>query len=190
MKSNRLFPVALMPVLAILLATLLLSSCAALIGPRDVEFPLAKLQQSVDKRLPFSQRYLGLFEITADQARLALPAGQNRLSLAADVTVALPLLGKSWRGKMAISGVLALDNPQNAVTLTEPRLDRLTMDGMDDAYAAQVTQIGNLLARQLLANVPLYTFKPDDLRYAGAAFMPTKIGTKPEQLVVTFEPVK
>lgn len=177
--------VCLVPLIA-----LLLSSCAAFIGPRDVAFPLTKLQQSVDKRLPFSQRYLGLFEITANKAQLSLPTEQNRLSMATDVTVAMLLLGKSWSGKMAISGVLTLDNPHNAVTLQEPKLDSLVLNGLDDTYAAQVTQIGNLLARQLLNGVPLYTFKPEDLRYAGVAFMPTKIGTKPENLMVTFEPVK
>jgi hypothetical protein len=102
----------------------------------------------------------------------------------------MSLLGKSWNGKMAISGVLFLDNPHNAVTLQEARLDSLVLDGLDNTYAAQVTQIGNLLARQLLTNLPLYTFKPEDLRYAGVAFMPTRIGTRAENLVVTFEPVK
>jgi hypothetical protein len=190
MHAKKIIPGKAVSLLLALLATLLLSSCAALIGPRDVEFPLAKLQQSVDKCLPFSQRYLGLFEISANQARLSLPPEQNRLSMATDVTVTMPLLGKSWNGKMAISGVLILDNPHNAVILQEPKLDSLMLNGLDDTYAAQVTQIGNLLARQLLTNLPLYTFKPEDLRYAGVAFMPTKIGTRPENLVVTFEPVK
>lgn len=171
-------------------AALLLASCAALIGPRDVAFPLAKLQQSMDKRLPFSQRYLGVFEIIASKAVLTLPPEQNRLAMNTDVTVALPLLRKSWSGTMAISGILTLDNPHNAVTLDEPKLDSLVLNGLDDSYAAQVTQIGNLLARQLLASLPLYTFKPEDLHYAGVAFMPTRIATRPENLVVTFEPVK
>ncbi|WP_052134657.1 DUF1439 domain-containing protein [Collimonas arenae] len=173
-----------------LAAALLLASCAALIGPRDIAFPLTKLQQSVDKRMPYSQRYLGIFEITADKAQLSFPAGQNRLAMNTDVTVALPLLGKSWSGKMAISGVLTLDNAQNAVTLTDPKLDSLVLNGLDNTYAAQVTQIGNLLAQQLLTKLPLYTFKPEDLHYAGVAFMPTRIASKPENLVVTFEPVK
>ena len=190
MKSNWPVSGKVVPALLALCAALLLTSCAALIGPRDVSFPLAKLQQSVDKRLPFSQRYLGIFEITASKARLSLPPEQNRLAMNTDVTVALPLLGKSWSGTMAISGILTLDNPHNAVTLAEPKLDSLLLNGMDDSYAAQVTQIGNLLARQLLASLPLYTFKPEDLRYAGVAFMPTRIATKPENLVVTFEPVK
>lgn len=190
MKSTWLNTGAAMSTLLVLLTTLMLLSCAALIGPRDVEFPLAKLQQSMDKRLPFSQRYLGLFEMKADKAQLALLPEHNRLSIDTDVIVAMPMLGKSWSGKMAISGVLTLDNPHNAVTLTEPKLDKLTLNGLDDTYAAQVTQIGNLLARQLLASVPLYIFKPEDLRYAGVAFMPTKIGTKPESLVITFEPVE
>jgi hypothetical protein len=173
-----------------MLLTMLLSSCAALIGPRDVEFPLSKMHQSLDKRLPFSQRYMTLFDVTASQAKLTLPLGQDRLSIDTDVTVALPLLGKSWSGKMQISGVLALDNLHNAVILTAPRLGQLGFQGVDKNYAAQVAQIGNFLAAQMLDKVPLYTFKPEDLRYAGVTFMPTKIGTKPESLVITFEPVK
>ncbi|MFC5476123.1 DUF1439 domain-containing protein [Paraherbaspirillum soli] len=190
MKSTWLSPSALASLLTALFAALLLASCAALIGPRDVEFPIAKLQQSVDKRLPFSKRYLGLFDVTAEQAQLSLPADQNRLMVDTNVTIALPLLGKSWHGKMAISGVLALDNPNNAVVLAEPKLDNLTLEGLDQTYAAQVSQIGDLLARQLLLNVPLYTFKPADLHLLGVDFLPTKIGTKPNSVVVTFEPVK
>lgn len=94
MESKRLSQGPALPAFFTLLVTLLLSSCAALIGPSDVEFPLAKLQQSVDKQLPFSQRYMGLFEVTASKAKLVLPAGQYRLSINTDVTIALPMLVK------------------------------------------------------------------------------------------------
>ncbi len=72
MESKRWSQEAALPVIFILLVTLLLSSCAALVGPRDTEFPLAKLQQSVDKQLPFLRRCMGLFEVTASKAKLAL----------------------------------------------------------------------------------------------------------------------
>jgi hypothetical protein len=75
MESKRLSQKAALPVIFIFLVTLLLSFCAALVGPRDTEFPLEKLQQSVDKQLPFSRRYMGLFEVTANKAKLALSVG-------------------------------------------------------------------------------------------------------------------
>ena len=37
---------------------------------------------------------------------------------------------------------------------------------------------------------PIYTFKPDELRYAGVQFVPTRIQTTGNGLTVTFEPVK
>ncbi|WP_161539926.1 DUF1439 domain-containing protein [Glaciimonas sp. PCH181] len=173
-----------------LIGAVLLSSCAMLIGPRDVDFPLAKLQESLNKRLPFTKRYLGLIEVTATHANLALDATQGRLLIDMDVTMALPVAGKSWTGKLAISGVMALDPAHNAVVLNDTKLDKVAIDNMDGAYNGQATQIGGLLARELLQTIPLYTFKPEDLRYVGVTFAPTKIVTKADRLVVTFEPQK
>lgn len=185
MKLKRLavFSVAL-------IAAFLLSSCAMLIGPRDVDFPLVKLQESLNKRLPFTKRYLGLIEVTATHANLALDASQGRLLIDMDVKMGLPVAGKSWTGKLDISGVMALDAAHNAVILNDTTLDKVALDNMDGAYNGQATQIGGLLARELLQTIPLYSFKPEDLRYVGVTFVPTKIVTKADRLVVTFEPQK
>ena len=173
-----------------LIGVFLLSSCAMLIGPRDVDFPLTKLQQSLNKRLPFTKRYLGLIEVTATHAQLGLAADQGRLLIDMDVTMGVPLAGKSWTGKLSMSGVMALDAEHNAVVLNDTRLDKVALDNLDGAYSGQATQIGGLLARELLQTIPLYSFKPDDLRYVGVSFVPTKITTKVDRLVVTFEPQK
>ncbi|QRX81032.1 DUF1439 domain-containing protein [Glaciimonas sp. PAMC28666] len=173
-----------------LMSVFLFSSCAMLIGTRDVDFSLTSLQQSLNKRLPFTKRYLGLIEVTASNAQLALDAGQGRLLVDMDVTMALPLTGKSWSGKLAMSGVIALDGAHNAVILTNTRLDRITLANLDGAYSEQATQIGGLLARELMQSVPLYSFKPEDLRFVGVTFVPTKIVTRTDRLVVTFEPQK
>jgi hypothetical protein len=42
--------------------TLLLASCASLLGPRDVEIPLSTLQQAVSRKFPFNSRYLELLD--------------------------------------------------------------------------------------------------------------------------------
>ncbi|MGS0744182.1 DUF1439 domain-containing protein [Glaciimonas sp. GG7] len=168
----------------------LLSSCAMLIGTRDVDFPLPKLQESLNKRLPFTKRYLGLIEVTASNAKLALDETQGRLLVDMDVIMGLPLIGKSWTGTLSMSGVVALDAAHNAVVLNDTHLDKIVLGNMDNAYSGQATQIGGLLARELLQSVPLYSFKPEDLRYVGVTFAPTMIVTKADRLVVTFEPQK
>jgi hypothetical protein len=69
-------------------------------------------------------------------------------------------------------------------------VEQFTVNGLDDAYSRQIRKVGSLLAEQLLQDTPLYTFKPEDLRYGGTYFTLSKITTKPNSLVVTFEPTK
>ena len=74
--------------------------------------------------------------------------------------------------------------------LTDTRIDRLNLPGIDGAYAAPIAKIGEQLTRQLALNMPLYSFREDALRYAGIRFIPTTIMTTAHSLVVTFEPEK
>ena len=39
-------------------------------------------------------------------------------------------------------------------------------------------------------DVPLYHFKPEDLTYAGVRFVPTRITTTPRGLLVSVEPAR
>lgn len=171
-------------------SALLLASCATLLGPRNVEIPLAKLQESVENRFPFNNRYLELLDISVTNPRIALQPGTNRILTSMDASIAPPFLTSSWKGNFAVSGNLKFDPSRNALVLAEPRVEQFAVDGLDPLYANQAKKIGGLLAEHILANMPLYTFQPDELRYGGTSFTLSKITTKPNSLVVTFEPAK
>jgi hypothetical protein len=168
----------------------LLSSCAALVGPREVELPASKLQEALNRKFPFNNRYLELFDINVSNPRLALQPDTNRIATSFDTVIAPPFIKKSWKGSLTLSGNLQLDATRNAIILADPHMDKFALDGVDTLYTDQLAKIGGLLAAQLLKDVPLYTFKPEDFRYAGINFIPTKINTKANSLVVTFEPAK
>jgi hypothetical protein len=167
-----------------------LTSCAALLGPRDVELPLSQLQESLNRKFPFNSRYLELFDIYLSNPRLTLQPETNRMLTTIDASVAPPFLNKSWRGSFTLSGMPALDPIRRAVVLTDPRMENFVLDGLDPSYSRQVTRIGGLLAEQILKDVPLYTFGEDEFRYGGTRFSPSKITTRPGALVVTFEPAR
>jgi hypothetical protein len=171
-------------------AAWLLASCATLMGPRDVEIPLAKLQQAIAGRFPFNNRYLELLDINVSNPRVSLQPDTNRITTSMDTAIAPPFLNRSWRGNLAVSGNLKFDPSRNALVLGDPRLEQFAIDGMDPALTSQVRKIGGLLAEQLLRDAPLYTFKPEDLRYAGVSFTLSKITTRADSLVVTFEPAR
>ncbi|TCS36838.1 uncharacterized protein DUF1439 [Paucimonas lemoignei] len=173
-----------------ILLALFLTACAGMLGPRDVDVPLSKLQASLEKRFPFNSRYLELFDIQLSSPRLSLQPNGNRVVTSFDASIAPAWLKRSWQGNFALSGVLAVDPAKNAVVLTDPRVESLNINGLDDKYARQLTKVSSLLTEEVFRNMPLYTFQPEDFRYGGTSFFPTKINTQSNGLVVTFEPVK
>jgi hypothetical protein len=173
---------------AVVFLALLLASCATVLGPREVEVPLSRLQASLDSRFPLSQRFLELFEIKVASPRLALQG--NRLVASMDAAIAPPFMKDSWKGSLSLSGVPAIDASRNAVVLTDTRVEDLHIAGVDPTYSRQVTKAASLLAEQVFRDLVLYRFDPQDFRYAGVSFMPTRINAKADALVVTFEPLK
>lgn len=172
----------------VLLACGLLASCASMVGPRQVEIPLHKLQAGVDRRFPLNNSALELFDIRLSRPQLALLADSDRVSLAMEAYVAPPFMKQSWSGSLALSGRLYVDAARSAVFITEPHVDRFVVEGMDEGRQRQLGKIANVLMGKVVSDVPIYSFRMEDLRYAGVQFVPTRISTTPDALVVTLEP--
>lgn len=168
----------------------LLTSCASLIGPRQVELPLERLQQSLDKRFPISQRELAIFDVQLSRPLLTILHDSERVALSAELSVSPLLLRQSWRGQFALSGRLVVDGARNAVFLSEAQVDRFALDGVGETQQRQIAAVATMLTDKLMRDVPVYAFRPEDLRYAGVQFVPTAIRTTPRGLAVTLEPVK
>ena len=176
--------------LLMILATVFLSSCAGWLGPRNVELSMAQLQDALDRKFPFNSRILELVNIRLTNPRLTLQPETNRLVTMMDASVAPPFTGKSWNGSFTLSSRLALDTARRAVVLADPRMENFALTGIDSQYATQINRIGAVLAEQLLKDMPIYTFNPEDFRYGGTSFVPSQITTKSNGLVVTFVPAR
>ena len=176
--------------LLIVLSTVFLSSCAGWFGPRDVELSVAQLQDAMNRKFPFNSRVLELFNVHLTNPKLVLQPETNRIVTMMDASVAPPFTAKSWNGSFTLSSRLALDPARSAVVLADPRMENFSLSGIDSRYANQVNRIGAVLAEQLLKDMPLYTFGPEDFRYSGTNFVPSQITTKSTGLVVTFVPAR
>lgn len=172
---------------AVALGASLLASCSSLIGPRQVELPLHKLQAGLDKRFPVNERLLELFDVQLTRPQLAILPEQDRVALAVAASVAPPF-SRAWTGNIAFSGRLYVDPGRAAVMMAEPRVDRLQLGNLD--AERQLTRVANLLIDTVARDMPVYTFEPQDLRYAGVQFVPTRIQTTRNGLLVTLEPAK
>ncbi|MGV3742301.1 MAG: DUF1439 domain-containing protein [Burkholderiaceae bacterium] len=176
--------------LAVLASLMLLTSCASLLGTRNVELSLAQLQDAMARKFPFDSRYLELVDVRLTNPRLALQPGTNRLITTMDASLTPPFMEKGWTGNFTMSSFLKVDPARRAIMLDDPRMENIAIDGLSGPYANRVAKALGLVAEQFLQNAPLYTFDANDFRYAGAQFLPTKINTTSNGLVVTFEPAR
>jgi hypothetical protein len=168
----------------------LLASCATVIGPRRVELSQARLEAGLARRFPLRNRMLELFDVQLTRPRVVIQPETERIVLFLDVSVAPPFLRQSWSGTMGLSGHLELDAANNAVLLTGTHVDRFEVQGVDVGRTRELERAADLLVSQMVRDMPVYTFHPEDLRYAGVQFVPTRLETVPGALAVTLEPVR
>jgi hypothetical protein len=166
----------------------LLASCASILGPRDVDLPLYKLQASLDRRFPMDNRLLELFDVRLSRPQLNVLPG-DRVSLTVDASVAQSFLRNPLSGTLAFSGRLYVDQARSAVYLAEPRLERFAISGIDDSVQRQLARAANGLLDKAILDIPVYSFRMEELRYAGVQYVPTRIATTANGLRVSLEPL-
>lgn len=171
-------------------ATLWLAGCATVAVPRQVTVPVEQLQQSLARKFPVDQRYLDLINIRVSNPRLQVQPNTNRLITTLDAAISPVAVKRQMKGSFTISGVPAIDATRTAVVLREPRIENLTLEGMDEALTLQLAKIGDLLAQKILADVPIHQFDRAQLQFGGVQYAPTAITTTPQAIMVTFEPAK
>lgn len=176
--------------LPLLAATLFLAACASLIGPRQVDLPQERLQHNLDRKFPMRQRALGVFEVELSHPQLAILAENNRVALTVDLNVTPLLARQAWRGNMTVAGRLNVDSVRNTIYLSEAHVDRFAMDNMDEGKQVQLASVANLLSDNIIKDVALHTFDPQELRYAGVQFVLTGISTRPGGLVANLQPAE
>jgi hypothetical protein len=181
-RARRVFIIA-----SGLAAAAALSSCATILGPREVDLPLSRLQAGIDRRFPMDNRLLELFDLRLSRPQLAILPG-DRVALTVDASVAQSFLRNPLSGSLAFSGRLVVDQAKNGVYLAEPRLERFTINGMDESVSRQLSRAANGLLDRAVLDIPVYSFRMDELRYAGVQYVPTRIATTATGLRVSLEP--
>ncbi len=175
--------------IAVLALAGLLTGCASLVGPRKVEIPLHKLQAGLERRFPLNHPLMGLFDIRLQRPQLMLQPELDRVALALDASVSPPFARDTWSGSVGFSGRLYVDPGRPAVMMAEPRVDRVAI-GASPETERQLARVASSLIDTVVRDMPVYSFNPDDLRYGGVRYIPTRIETTRSGLLVTLEPAK
>ena len=175
--------------LGALVVTVWLSGCANLVGPRVITLTEADLSRQIEKQFPVERSLLGALSIRVEAPRVSLLPDSNRIATELDFTGSLARSARSSRGQIVLDYALRYDEPSKSVRLTQVRVTRLQFDGLRDQPKAAVDKFGMLLAEQLLQDLPIYRFKPEDLKTAeGKGYRPGSVTVRQRAVEITLVP--
>ncbi|AXF19873.1 DUF1439 domain-containing protein [Burkholderia pyrrocinia] len=157
--------------------TLSLAACASTFPfiPDHYTFSRGDVQKAVARKFPYQKTVAQVVDVSLVNPAVNLLPDQNRVAVQLDAHFASPFLRAPVSGKFIVSGQLAYDAPSRSVVLRAPAVDSLVLDGDAQMYAQQVGAAAGLLATQVLTNYPIYTFKPEQLQFAGVNYEPGTI---------------
>ncbi|NLP62251.1 DUF1439 domain-containing protein [Paraburkholderia sacchari] len=159
-------------------AAMSLGACASGIFPfipDHYTFSQQQVQDAVQRKFPYHRSVQQLFDVALTNPVVTLLPDRNRVAVRVDAHLESPLMQEPVSGAFTLSSELAYDAPSRSVILKSPTVDRVDMAGNAAVYAQQVNAVAAMAATQLLANYPIYTFKPDQLQFAGVNYEPGTI---------------
>jgi len=150
----------------------------------EYTFTKGELQSAIDKRFPATLRYGELVSVQLSNPRLVLDEASNRVTTQMDAALTNTVLpSPPINGTLALNSGIRYDATRRAVLLDNPTVQDVQVQGMGE-YRDQLNAIGAVVAQQLLKDYPLYTFKPDELRFNGKDVEPGAITVAPDGIRV------
>jgi hypothetical protein len=167
-----------------------LAACASIMGPRTITLTEADVARQIAKLYPLERKLLGELTVRVEAPRVKLLSASNRIATDLDFSGSLDRSGKASRGSIALDYALRFDEAAQAVRMTQVRVARVQMDTLNDKPKAIVEKFGALLAEQLLNDVAIYRFKPEDLKTAeGKGYKPGSVAVTSRGVEITMVPV-
>jgi hypothetical protein len=143
--------------------------------PDHYTFSQQQVQSAVQRKFPYRRQMQQLFDVSLTNPVVVLEPERNRVAVRLDAQFASPLIEQPVSGVFTLSSELAWDSARRSVVLKSPSVDSVDMQGAAAAYGQQVGAVAALAAAQLLDNYPVYTFKPEQLQFAGVNYEPGTI---------------
>jgi hypothetical protein len=176
-KRRRLLLAALGGAGALTMA-LELSACAASIFPfipDHYTFTQAQVQEALQRKFPLERSASQILDVTLSNPLVGMAPDRNRVTVQLDARLASPLMPNPVNGVFTLSTQLAYDEASHSVILVSPTVDNTQVTGDAAQYAQQINAAGAVLATRFLDRYPIYTFKPEQLQFAGVNYEPGTI---------------
>jgi Protein of unknown function (DUF1439) len=146
--------------------------------PDHYTFSHAQVLEAVTRKFPYRRTLAQVFELSLSNPAIGFEPDVNRIAVTADVALVSPFLQQPVNGSMTLNTQLIYDAPSLSVLLKSPQVERTAFGESAAQYQQQINAALAVAATQLLDNYPIYTFKPEQLTFAGAQFEPGAIAVQ------------
>jgi hypothetical protein len=171
--------------IAFSVTALLVNACSSVpFFSGEIRITADELTQKMSRRFPIEKNVGGLLEVTLVRATVELNAEENRLATSFDLNVKLPLTKKISTGTLKISGRPEYVAESRGLFLRDARVERIRMDNMPDALSAGLAKAATGIAKDVLEEKALYTFKQEDFTKFGIRYEPERIEVRADALAL------
>jgi len=143
--------------------------------PDHYTFSQAQVQDAVQRKFPLQRTASQIFDVMLSNPLVGLAPDRNRITVRLDARLATPFMPNPVTGIFTLSSQLAYDAASHSVILMSPTVDDAQVSGEAAQYNQQINAVGAVVATQLLDRYPIYTFKPEQLQFAGVNYEPGTI---------------
>jgi len=143
--------------------------------PDHYTFSQKQVQDAVARKFPLQRTARQIFDVVLTNPVVGMAADRNRVTVRVDAQLSTPFMPNPVNGAFVLSTQLAYDATSRSVVLVSPTVDDSQLSGDAAQYNQQIAAAGALLAAQLLDRYPIYTFKPEELQFAGVSYEPGTI---------------
>ena len=178
--------------LAAILALLAIASAAIAYGylrDREVElrFTAEQLEARLAERLPFTETYLLVVDVTLGDLRVDLVDGSDRIGAGIDVVVGMPgIRGPvEFEGSIDLTSGIRYEPETGGFYLDDLDLHGVSLQGVPTEYEGRVRDALLRAIREYLRRRPVYTLEAQDVRHATARLLLKDVAVEGRELVVT-----
>ena len=170
------------------LLMLLLAACST--TSRKFSISEEELQKHITRELSLPLTVLRIFDVHLGNPVIRLDQASGRMLAKIDTKISSPLSSQTLDGTMHLSGRLGFDADSNTLMLHESRIENLDIRGLtaDDRYNELFNLLAAKLGSELLSNIPLYTFSPDELKRGNRHYIPDDFRIVGRELRITLQP--
>jgi len=156
---------------------------------RDLEVKISaeEIQAAIDNKPPKPKTFAGVCSLCVDNTRVELKKGSDRITVAMDLEVKIPLLSrlKDLTAKATVSAQVSYAREEYRFYIREPVLESLTLPSVPEKYTTYLEAASRAAALFHIGDIPIYTIKDKNLKTRVTRAVLEQVAVEDGMLVVT-----